>query len=80
MRAQIAANARWAREDPAANAAIGQRGLLEKFEREAREAEPGLTDYEYARRAESARKAHMARLAFASSKARARKGGGSDAT
>jgi hypothetical protein len=77
IRASIAANTRWAQEDPTANAARGQAGLLAKFEREAREAEPGLTDAEYARRAESARKAHMARLAFASSKARgARKAGG----
>jgi hypothetical protein len=70
LRARIAAYARWAKEDPAANAARGQAGLLAKFEREAREAEPGLTDAEYARRADSARKAHMARLAFASFKAR----------
>jgi len=76
MRASIAAHTRWSREDPAANAARGQAGLLARFEREAREAEPGLSEAEYARRAESARKAHMARLAFASSKARARKGGG----
>jgi hypothetical protein len=77
LRAKIAAHARWAKENPAANAARGQAGLLAKFEREAREAEPGLSDAEYSRRAESARKAHMARLAFASSKARgARKGGG----
>jgi hypothetical protein len=79
LRARIAAYARWAKEDPAANAARAQAGLLAKFEREAREHEPGLSDAEYARRAEAARKAHMARLAFASSKARARKGGGGDA-
>jgi hypothetical protein len=41
LRAKIAAYARWAKEDPAANAARGQAGLLAKFEREAREAEPG---------------------------------------
>jgi hypothetical protein len=77
LRAKIAAHARWAKENPAANAARGQAGLLARFEREAHEAEPGLSDAEYNRRAESARKAHMARLAFASSKARgARKGGG----
>lgn len=72
MRASIAANARWSKEDPSANAARGQAGLLAKFEREAREAEPGLPDAEYARRAECARKAHMARLALASSRARRR--------
>jgi len=80
MRASIAANARWSRENPAANAARGQAGLLAKFEREAREAEPGLTEAEYARRAQAAYRAHMGRLALASSKARAaRKAGGSDA-
>ncbi len=79
-RASIAAHARWSRENPAANAARGQAGLLAKFDREAREAEPGLTDAEYARRAQSAYQAHMGRLALASSRARgARKAGGSDA-
>ena len=76
LRAHKAALARWSRENPAGQAARGQAGLLARFEREAREHEPGLTDAEYARRAESARKAHMAGLAFASSKARARKAGG----
>jgi hypothetical protein len=79
IRASIAANVRWSREDPAENAARGQAGLLAKFEREAREAEPGLTDAEYARRAQSAYRAHMKRLALASSKARARKAGGDHA-
>jgi hypothetical protein len=80
LRGRGAAYTRWAKEDPAGNAARGQAGLLARFEREAREHEPGLTDAEYARRAESARKAHMARLAFASSKARgARKAGRGDA-
>jgi len=79
IRASIAANARWSRENPAENAARGQRGLLAKFDREAREAEPGLTEAEYARRAQAAYRAHMARLSLASSKARARRGGGSDA-
>lgn len=80
LRARNAVYTRWAKEDPAENAARGQRGLVAKFEREARESAPGLTDAEYARRAQSAYKAHMARLAFASSKARgARKAGGTSA-
>jgi hypothetical protein len=80
LRASIAANARWSRENPAENAARGQAGLLAKFDREAREAEPGLTEAEYARRAQSAHQAHMKRLALASSKARAaRVAGGIDA-
>jgi hypothetical protein len=80
LRASAAALTRWSRENPAANAARGQAGLLAKFDREAREAEPGLTEAEYARRAQSAHRAHMARLSLASSKARAaRKAGGSHA-
>jgi hypothetical protein len=70
LRASLAAHARWSREDPAANAARGQAGLLARFDREVRDAEPGLSEAEYARRAESARRAHMSRLALASSKAR----------
>jgi hypothetical protein len=77
LRASIAAHTRWSAEDPAANAARGQAGLLAKFEREARAADPTLPDAEIARRAQSAYRAHMARLSFASSKARkARKAGG----
>jgi hypothetical protein len=80
LRASIAAHTRWAKEDPAANAARGQAGLLAKFEREARAADPTLPDAEIARRAQSAYRAHMARLSFASSKARgARNAGRGDA-
>ena len=64
-RASIAALTRWSRENPAANAARGQAGLLARFEREAREADPTASDAEIARRAECARKAHMQRMAFA---------------
>ena len=75
IRASIAANVRWSREDPAATAARGQAGLLARFDREVREAAPGLSEAEYARRAQAAYRAHMARLSLASSKARARKAG-----
>lgn len=70
QRASIAAHARWAREDPVPAAINGQAALRARFDREAREAEPGLPDAEYARRAESAYRAHMGRLALASSRAR----------
>jgi hypothetical protein len=70
LRASKAAYTRWSREDPAANAARGQAGLLARFEREARAADPTASDAEVTRRAESARRAHMAGLALASSKAR----------
>jgi hypothetical protein len=80
LRARIAAHTRWSREDPSVNAARGQAGLRARFGREVREAEPGLADAEYARRAESAYQAHMAALALASSKARSgRQAGASDA-
>lgn len=79
LRARIAAHTRWSREDPASNAARGQAGLLARFGREVREAEPGLSEAEYERRAASAYQAHMAALALASSKARARRAGAGDA-
>lgn len=69
---------RWAKEDPRENAERGQRGLFAKFVREAIEHEPGLTDAEYERRARCAYKAHMLRLALASSKARAARKAGND--
>jgi hypothetical protein len=69
LRAQIAANSRWSRENPAPTAARGQAGLLARFEREV-DPDGTLEPAERARRAEAARKAHMQRLALASSKAR----------
>lgn len=63
-RAVLAAQTRWSKEDPAANAARGQAGLLARFEREVRAENPDLPETEVIRRAEAARKAHMRRLAF----------------
>jgi hypothetical protein len=75
MRAKLAAHTRWSREDPTENAIRGQRGLQAKFERDV-DPEGVLPPAERARRAESLRQAHMARLALASSRARkARRGG-----
>jgi hypothetical protein len=70
LRAQIAAHSRWAKENPAANAARGQAGLMARFEREV---DPNgvLPLTERYRRAESARLAHMKKLALASAGARA---------
>ena len=51
IRARKAALDRWSRDDPAAAAIRGQAGLAARFDREAREFEPGLSDAEYARRA-----------------------------
>jgi hypothetical protein len=82
-RATIAAYDRWAKASDADRKASGERGqagLRAKFEREIREADPTASDAEVARRAGSALKAHYARMAFASSRARtARKAEGSDA-
>jgi hypothetical protein len=70
IRARIAANSRWSGEDGTANARRGQAGLRSKFVREIRERFPGLSEAEIERRADSAFKAHMQRLALKSSKAR----------
>jgi hypothetical protein len=70
LRATKAAHTRWAKEDPAVNAERGQAGLRARFDREARETAPGLTEAEYARRAHHLYMAHMAGIAFASAKAR----------
>jgi hypothetical protein len=68
MRARIAANTRWSREDPAATASRGQAGLLAKFVDQV-DPDRQLPEAERIRRAEAARRAHMQRLAFLSSKA-----------
>ena len=73
MRARIAAHTRWSTEDPEENAKRGQEGLRGKFLREAAAANPDLPEAEIARRAESAYRAHMTRVSFAASKARARR-------
>lgn len=77
LRAQIAANTRWANADPVAGTAEARQRFLDRF---AREVDPNgtLTAEERARRARSALSAHMQRLAFRSSKVRARRRGGPD--
>ena len=79
LRARVAAHARWSKEDPAANAARGQAGLLARFEREV-DPDGSLPPAERERRAQSAYRAHMGRLALASSKARARRASDAAAT
>lgn len=71
QRARIAALARWSKENPAANAARGQAGLLERFRREVLADDPNVLEPELTRRAECRRKLHMQRLAFRSSRNRA---------
>lgn len=70
QRARIAALSRWAKESPAANASRGQAGLLEKFRKQVLADDAGVQEPELTRRAEAARRAHMARLSFKASKAR----------
>ncbi len=78
LRARIAAHVQWAvTEDRTARSAPGRNAFLARFEAEARQLHPDGSPERIARAAEHLRKAHMARLALASSKARAaRKGSG----
>ena len=73
IRARIAALTRWSAEDGKPNALRAQAGLRAKFVREVRDRFPDLGDAEVERRAESAYRAHMQRLALKSSKARGAK-------
>jgi len=82
LRGKIAARSRWATATATAadrerQAAAGQGGLLAAFERQV-DPDGVLPPAERARRAQSARTAHMLRLALASAKAR--RPGGSAAT
>jgi hypothetical protein len=70
LRARIAAHTSWARTvDPSARTAPGRKAALERFEREV-DPDGVLEPAERARRAESARKAYFAWLAYLSAKAR----------
>jgi hypothetical protein len=77
LHAKRAQHIRWAGvADPAAETAPARAAFHAKFEAEARQLHPDGSPETIARAAEHLRKAHMARLALASSKARvARKGG-----
>ena len=74
IRARIAANTRWSAEDGKANPQRAQAGLRAKFVREIRERFLELSTAEIERRADSAFRAHMSRLALKSSKARSASG------
>ena len=80
-RGQIAALARWAVEDPAANAARGQAGLRAKFlaevDTDAAARGEALPEAERQRRADVRYRLHFKRMAVERENARrARKGGG----
>jgi len=76
--AAIAAYSRWSREDPAENAARGQRGLVDKFRREV-DPDGTLPEAERERRAQCAYRAHMLRVANASVAARKARAGDGNA-
>lgn len=79
LRASVAAHVQWASEpDRSARTKAARDGLLAKYEREV-DPDGKLPPEERRRRAEHLRKAHMARMALASSRARAAKKGGADA-
>lgn len=71
LRARVAANTRWSREDPAEQANKMRGGFRRKFEREV-DPNGELPQVERERRARAALRAHMARLALKSSRARSK--------
>jgi hypothetical protein len=73
LRASIAAHAMHGRNDSREVTANARAGFLAKFLREVDEQSPGLDEAERLRRAEHLLRSHMARLALASSRARAKK-------
>lgn len=76
LHAKLAQHIRWAGvADRSAETAPARAGLRAKFETQARQLHPDGSPETIARAAESLRKAHFARLALLSSKARARKAG-----
>lgn len=73
LRASLAAHEMHARHDSREITANARAGFLTKFLREVDDTTPGLSEAERQRRADHLLKAHMRRLALASSRARARK-------
>ena len=72
LRARIGGLALAAQRDPREYTAAARRAFLARFEDQV-DPERVLPERERARRAEAARKAHFARLAYLSAKARARR-------
>jgi hypothetical protein len=69
LRAQIAANTRWSREDPKEGTRPARTAYQRRFELEV-DPDGTLPEAERKRRAAAAMRAHMQRLALASSRAR----------
>lgn len=72
LRARSAAYTRWSREDPKPAMAEVRKGYFARFEEQV-DPDRVLPEQERHRRAQAALHAHMARLALASSKARAKR-------
>ena len=71
MRAEIAANASWAKtKDPAARTAPARAAALNRFEQQV-DPDGTMDPAERARRAASARKAHFRQMAYKSARVRA---------
>jgi hypothetical protein len=70
----MAAHEKWSRHDPKEGTSAARAAWRGRFERQVRDEATArgeeLTEQEVARRAESALKAHMTRLAYRSAKAR----------
>lgn len=64
QRARIAANARWSQQDGAAGTQAARSAFLDRFERQV-DPTGELDPRERARRAESAKRAHFQRMAYA---------------
>jgi len=80
LHAQAMAHAQWAKEpDRKARAWLGTQGFLRRFEREV-DPDGRLSPQERATRAEHALRSYMQRLALRSSRARAARKAGGDAS
>jgi hypothetical protein len=81
LRAKLAAHEKWASTDPVVGTAAARAAGPGSLDYWLNKVDPDhlLDDAERARRAESAKKAHYARLAFRSAQARARQGRSADA-
>jgi hypothetical protein len=69
LRAKIAANVRWSKDDPVQGTASARKAFLDRFDHEV-DPKGLLPEHERVRRAKHARRAYFARLALKSVEAR----------
>jgi len=79
LRARLAAQTRWAQQDPVAGTEAARRAFTDRFFVDQVDPDRVLPERERHRRAESARKAFYTQMAYRSAQVRARRRGGSDA-